>query len=195
MLDFQNQLKIQVKDKTQELQILNEELLKLSQIDALTGLYNRGTFDTLASNTYKYCQRHTKPFTLVIFDIDHFKQINDRYGHVVGDACITKVASLIQAKCRRDTDIVARYGGEEFILLFASDKHEQHQQYAQAIQASIQNYTLIHGEHSIKMKISGGVLKVQNDFTKELNSLIALADEQLYISKNRGRNQINYAQI
>lgn len=193
--DFQRELSTQVEEKTLELKALNEVLLKQSQTDSLTGLYNRGAFDTLAANTYKYCQRHKKPFTLVLLDIDHFKSINDNYGHVAGDACIAKVAQLIGSKCRRDTDIVARYGGEEFVLLLASDNHENHQQYVTSIHNIIEQHILQFNDYRIAVTISGGVIKVVNDFSQDLISLISMADEQLYISKNNGRNQVTAIEI
>jgi diguanylate cyclase (GGDEF)-like protein len=193
--DFQHELKAQVEEKTQELQTLNKALVKLSQTDALTGLYNRGAFDNLAANTYKYCQRHKKTLTLAIFDIDHFKDINDQYGHVAGDACIIDVARLIESKCRRDTDIIARYGGEEFILLLSSDNHEQHEQYVSLIHKSIQEHQIVYGDHTMTVTVSGGAIKVHNDFDKGLSSLIALADEQLYLSKHQGRDRINIVEI
>jgi diguanylate cyclase (GGDEF)-like protein len=193
--DFQHELKAQVEEKTQELRTLNKALFKLSQTDALTGLYNRGAFDNLAANTYNYCQRHKKALTLAIFDIDHFKDINDQYGHVAGDACIIDVAGLIESKCRRETDIIARYGGEEFILLLASDNHEQHEQYVNLIHNSVQKHEIVHGEHTITVTVSGGAIKVHDDFSKDLTSLITLADEQLYLSKHQGRDRINIIEI
>ncbi|MFT5276450.1 MAG: diguanylate cyclase (GGDEF)-like protein [Glaciecola sp.] len=193
--DFQRELKAQVEEKTEALQDLNEELLKLSQTDALTGLYNRGAFDTLAANTYKFCQRHEKPFTLVLFDIDYFKRINDNFGHVAGDACLVEVASLLKSKCRRETDILARYGGEEFILLLASDNHEQHNDYVNFIHQSIQEHKLMYNDNLIEMTVSVGVISVFNDFTKDLITLTSLADEQLYMSKEQGRDRVNFVDI
>jgi diguanylate cyclase (GGDEF)-like protein len=189
--DFQSELKAQVEEKTQELQKLNKSLFKLSQTDSLTGLYNRGAFDSLAAKTYQFCQRHKKALTIAILDIDHFKKINDSYGHLAGDACIIQVGQLIESRCRRETDIIARYGGEEFILMLASDMHDQHEEYINSIHKSIGQNKLVYAEHRIKTTVSGGVIKVQNDFSKDLTSLIALADEQLYLSKSQGRDRIN----
>jgi diguanylate cyclase (GGDEF)-like protein len=193
--DFQSELKAQVEDKTQSLQDLNEALVTLSQTDSLTGLYNRGAFDSLAKNTYKYYQRHKKPFTLAIIDIDHFKEINDTFGHVTGDACISEVAHLIQSKCRRETDIVARYGGEEYIMLLASDQYENHDEYVKSIHKSIEEGTFVYNGLMIEMTVSVGVLKVSTDFSQDFITLIELADEKLYESKRSGRNRVSVGEI
>lgn len=189
--NFQRQLTQQVEEKTGELQALNKELLKVSQTDALTGLYNRGGFDELALKSYQYCQRHRKPFTLALFDIDHFKKINDSYGHTAGDVCIVDVANIITAKCRRDTDIVARYGGEEFVLFLGSEKPDQHLDHIEMIHKTIEMHHPRYNGKMIDLTVSCGVLRVERDFSKALIELISLADEQLYISKHKGRNQVN----
>lgn len=190
-LDFQRELKEQVEEKTKELVNLNSELLRVSRTDALTGLFNRGAFDSLAQDAYMYCRRNKKPFTLTLFDIDHFKNVNDTYGHNAGDKCLLDVANVIADMCRRDTDIIARYGGEEFVLFFASDKPEQHIEHIKLINQAIGEHKTSYNDCIIQLTVSCGAVRVENDFSKEMIELISLADEQLYLSKNQGRNRVN----
>jgi len=194
-MDFQHELKNQVEEKTKELLTLNSELLRVSRKDSLTGLFNRGAFDTLAQEAYMYCRRNKKAFTLTIIDIDYFKKVNDTYGHNAGDQCLVTIADLMARMCRRDTDIVARYGGEEFALFFASDKPEQHIEHITAIAKAIAEEVINYDDCLIQLTVSCGAVRVENDFSKEMIELISLADKELYTSKNQGRNQVNTISI
>jgi len=194
-MDFQHELKEQVAEKTKELVSLNSELLRVSRTDSLTGLFNRGAFDSLAQDAYMYCRRNKKSFTLTLIDIDHFKNVNDTYGHNAGDKCLLDVANIIADMCRRDTDIIARYGGEEFVLFFASDKPEQHIEHIKSINQIIGEHTTSYGNYNIQLTVSCGAVRVEDDFSKEMIELISLADKQLYLSKNQGRNRVNAVTI
>jgi diguanylate cyclase (GGDEF)-like protein len=194
-LDFQRELKEQVEAKTQQLQDLNTQLLKVSRTDALTSLLNRGAFDEIAKDAYTYYKRHTKSFTIAFVDIDHFKNINDTYGHSIGDECLVGVANIIADMCRRETDIISRYGGEEFVLLFASDKPEQHLGHIKLIHKSIGDHKTMYSDKLIQLTASCGVVRVVDDFSKSMLELISLADEQLYLSKDKGRNQVSAVTI
>jgi diguanylate cyclase (GGDEF)-like protein len=190
-MDFQSELKQQVEEKTKELQVLNATLLRVSRTDALTGLFNRGAFDSLVKDAYMYCRRNRLACTLTLIDIDFFKSVNDSYGHNAGDQCLINVANIIADMCRRDTDIVARYGGEEFVLFFASDESEKHIQHIELIRAAIAKYQTTWDDLPIKLTVSCGAVRVEHDFSKDLIGLISLADEQLYLGKHRGKNQVN----
>jgi diguanylate cyclase (GGDEF)-like protein len=194
-MDFQHELKEQVEEKTKELVSLNSELLRVSRTDSLTGLFNRGAFDSLAQDAYMYCRRNKKAFTLTLIDIDHFKNVNDTYGHNAGDKCLLDVANVIADMCRRDTDIIARYGGEEFALFFASDKPEQHIEHIKSINQAIGEHKTSYNNCIIQLTVSCGAVRVEEDFSKEMIELISLADEQLYQSKNQGRNRVNAVTI
>ena len=193
--DFQRELKEQVTEKTKELQALNEKILSVSRTDSLTGLFNRGAFNEKAKQAYMFYKRNKKPFTMAFIDIDHFKNINDTYGHNIGDECLVDVANVIADMCRRDTDIVARYGGEEFLLFFASDKPQQDLDHIKSIHQAIEKRQKIYTGNLIQLTVSIGVVKVVDNFSKSIVDLISLADKQLYLSKDNGRNQINVISI
>jgi diguanylate cyclase (GGDEF)-like protein len=190
-IDFQSELKQQVEEKTKELQVLNATLLRVSRTDRLTGLFNRGAFDSLAKDAYMDCRINRKAFTLALVDVDFFKNINDSYGHNAGDQCLINVANIIADMCRRDTDIIARYGGEEFVLFFASDEPEKHIQHINLIRAAIAKYQTTCDDLPIQLTVSCDAVRVEDDFSKDLIGLISLADGQLYLGKHKGRNQVN----
>lgn len=194
-MDFQQELKKQVEEKTKELLSLNSELLRVSRTDSLTGLFNRGAFDSLSHEAYMYCRRNKKPFTLTLIDIDYFKNVNDTHGHNAGDQCLINIANIIARMCRRDTDIVARYGGEEFVLFFASDKPDEHIEHIKLIAQTVSEHVVSHNDCDIQLTVSCGVVRVEKDFSKEIIELISLADQQLYLSKDQGRNQVNSTSI
>lgn len=194
-MDFQRELKKQVEEKTKELLSLNSELLRVSRTDSLTGLFNRGAFDTLAHEAYMYCRRNKKPFTLTLIDIDYFKNVNDTHGHNAGDQCLVDIANIIANMCRRDTDIVARYGGEEFVLFCTSDKPEEHIEHIKLLTQTISEHAVSHNDCVIQLTVSCGVIRVEKDFSKEIIELISLADQQLYLSKDQGRNRVNSISI
>jgi diguanylate cyclase (GGDEF)-like protein len=189
--DFQRELKEQVTEKTKELQALNVKILSVSRTDSLTGLFNRGAFNEKAQQAYMFYKRNKKSCTLAFIDIDHFKNINDTYGHNTGDECLVDVANVIADMCPRSTDIVARYGGEEFLLFFSSDKPQLDLDHIKSIHQAIEDRQKIYTGKLIQLTVSIGVVNVVNDFSKSMVDLISLADKQLYLSKGNGRNQIN----
>ncbi|MGB3726317.1 MAG: diguanylate cyclase [Glaciecola sp.] len=194
-LHFQSELQQQVEEKTKKLNVLNEKLLETSRRDALTGLYNRGAFDTLAENTFQTCVRNKIPFTMVLIDIDLFKNINDTHGHFVGDKCIQHLADVLQTHIKRDSDLVARFGGEEFILLLSGDKYSEHLSFVAKIKEEIANNNIVVQGNVISMTLSAGVVSVRHDFTMGLNDLFKLTDDKLYESKHGGRNKITSIEV
>lgn len=193
--NFEAKLQQQVADKTQELELLNQKLYETSQRDALTGLYNRGAFDTLAQHTLATCVRNKVAFALVLIDIDFFKNINDTYGHIVGDKCIIHVANILQDACKRNTDIVARYGGEEYILMLPGVEQDQHARAIDDIRKTIECSPITIDNDTVSLTISCGVVRVISDFSHSYNSLVLQSDEQLYASKRNGRNKITLLDI
>ncbi|MBF7074264.1 diguanylate cyclase [Glaciecola sp. MH2013] len=187
--NFQAELKQQVSDKTQELQGANEKLLYASQIDALTGIYNRGAFDDFSKKAFNLYVREKTPFSVVLIDIDHFKKVNDNFGHMAGDECIVKVAKALLDTSKRDSDIIARYGGEEYIMMLSGTTHFD---YVEAIRKEIEAAVISVDGNDIKLTISAGIVTINNDFSLKLEKLISLTDELLYDSKRNGRNQTTH---
>lgn len=195
MINFQQQLTEQVQDKTKQLKSLNQQLYNLAQKDGLTSLLNRSGFDDLAQTTFRNCVRNHIPLSMVLIDIDDFKQINDTYGHPFGDKCITSIASTLNTFCKRNTDLLGRYGGEEFIILLSGGNIEEHHELTKRIHSGVQKTQIRNDDIVVKMTISAGVSSLSSNFGMTFEGLVKSADEQLYKSKRTGKNKISiYAQ-
>lgn len=191
MNDFHQQLSEQVDNKTRQLKQLNRELYSLAQKDSLTQLLNRAGFNRFALTSYRNCVRNRIKMSLILIDIDHFKAINDTHGHPFGDKCIVRVSDILQKHCKRDTDIIGRFGGEEFIIMIIGGETTEHHERMQLIKENIARVRLQHDDKEVKMTVSAGILSVAADFGIDFESMIKLADEQLYLSKRSGRNKIS----
>jgi diguanylate cyclase (GGDEF)-like protein len=191
MHNFQRQLSEQVHNKTKQLKQLNKELYSIAQKDSLTQLLNRAGFNRLAITSYRNCVRNHINMSLILIDIDHFKKINDNYGHPFGDKCIVAVAKTIQKHCKRDTDIIGRYGGEEFIVMIVGGEVDEHFQRVEIIRSEIDKLRFKNGQDIVQMTISAGYCAVSRDFAVDYEDILQMADDQLYKSKDEGRNRIN----
>ncbi len=191
MRNFQQQLSEQVHNKTKQLKRLNKELYSIAQKDSLTQLLNRAGFNRLAITSYRNCVRNHINMSLILIDIDHFKVINDTYGHPFGDKCIVAVAKTIQKHCKRDTDIIGRYGGEEFIIMIVGGETSEHNQRIEMIRQEIEKLKFRNGQSIVQMTVSAGLCSLREDFSVDFEDLLQLADEQLYQSKRTGRNRIS----
>ncbi|MFO7801994.1 MAG: cache domain-containing protein [Desulfovermiculus sp.] len=160
------------------------ELLRLSETDDLTGIFNRKKFENELRTELDIYHRYQNPSTLVIMDIDHFKRVNDEYGHPVGDELLKEVTALIQGEIR-DTDVFARWGGEEFILLLRYALWGQAVTIAQRLRQRISQQEFCDGLH---ITCSFGVSQMQPG--DSLASLVQRTDELLYQAKERGRNRV-----
>ncbi|MEO0205774.1 MAG: GGDEF domain-containing protein, partial [candidate division WOR-3 bacterium] len=157
-----------------------KKLTQQANRDRLTELYNRRYFDRVFEQQFKNAHQNKYPLTIFFIDIDHFKKINDTYGHDKGDEVLRGVAHIIQALCRKD-DIVARYGGEEFVIIFPKMDVESAKQIAKSMRKIVEEKSAeIIG---IKVTISIGVAKSHQDFIKS-------ADNALYKAKSLGRNRV-----
>ena len=195
MLNFQQQLSQQVKDKTKQLKSLNKQLYSLAQKDGLTKLLNRSGFDDLAKTTFRSCVRNHIPLSMVLIDIDNFKRINDTHGHPVGDKCIISIAKTLNQFCKRNTDLLGRYGGEEFIVLLSGGNIEEHHEITKQIHRAVQKTQISSDNITVKMTISIGISSLSNNFGMTFEGLVKSSDEQLYKSKRTGKNKVSiYAQ-
>ncbi len=162
---------------------LHESLTRHATTDGLTGLANRRTFDTRLVTELARCERSGEPLALVIADVDHFKQFNDRHGHLVGDEILREVATLLAAGCR-PFDLAARFGGEEFVVVLPGAATEEARAIAERLRATIE-----HADLDTPVTISAGVAFTPDGCTvPEL--LLADADRALYRAKASGRNRV-----
>ena len=162
----------------------------MATTDSLTGVSNRHVFETLFEQTVKGALRTRKPFSVVNIDIDHFKKVNDTYGHPGGDLVLKGVADVIKAHIRQ-SDVVCRWGGEEFMLLLDDCPAEEAVQRAQTICSAVKSQEVQFGRDRIKITMSCGVAQHQPGET--LEALTGRADVALYQAKNDGRDQVRMA--
>jgi diguanylate cyclase (GGDEF)-like protein len=169
------------------LQDANVQLEQLSQTDRLTGLFNRGHWEELVVQEFKRVTRTGHPCSMIMFDIDHFKKINDNYGHPAGDEVIRQTAAILR-DCIRETDVGGRYGGEEFGVLLINTEAEDARVVAERIRESIEALTVTHEAHVIRYTVSLGIAEMSGSMDNH-EQLIHQADQALYQSKEGGRNQ------
>lgn len=171
------------------LQRANATLEKLSQTDRLTGLLNRGTWENLLVAEFERFRRYKHDCVVVMFDIDHFKKVNDNYGHQAGDEVIRHTsASLIQ--CMRQTDIGGRYGGEEFGVILPETDTEGARIFCERLRKIIEAATVETSAGPIRYTISMGISRLTTEH-KDYLQWLEESDKALYASKEGGRNQVN----
>lgn len=160
---------------------------KLAVTDPLTGTFNRRTFLELADKEISRAQRATTPLSLVMIDLDHFKKVNDEYGHLAGDEVLKRSVAILQG-CLRREDLLVRFGGEEFCILLPNVSLDAATQMAERIRESVERAEFTFNGHSIPVTISLGVASMlsKSDTTA---LLIGRADEALYSAKRTGRNR------
>ncbi len=169
-----------------ERKLMEEKVESLSLLDDLTGLANRRNFERSFSNEWRRCQREHIPISLAIFDIDHFKKLNDHYGHLAGDKCIKNTAALIGSFAHRAGDLAVRWGGEEFILLMGNAPQEAALAVVEKVRALMQCTT--DPEYG-QCTVSAGVATL-TPCDDNRDTLLKMADSALYQAKNRGRNRV-----
>jgi len=172
------------------LKLKSEEIEKISRVDVLTGLYNRRYFDETFNIQWKAAARSNDLLTIIIADIDHFKPINDTYGHLAGDAYLKKIADVFSKTFQRDTDFVARYGGEEFVFLLENIDKNGVISLAEKVRSEIEEMILFHYNHRIQATISLGISACIPQLEDKRDHLFEKADKALYQAKNSGRNQV-----
>ncbi len=166
---------------------LNEELKTASRVDGLTGLFNRRYWQERFDEIYKLCVRRGKPSTALMLDIDHFKRINDTYGHQAGDKVIQMLAALIK-RCVRETDLAGRYGGEEFAIILNDSTLEDAKVVAERIRQLALRLTVDHEGETISFTVSLGLAQFSEDFNSAM-AWLECSDQALYKAKESGRNQ------
>jgi len=166
----------------------SNDLEKISQVDGLTGLYNRRYFEDILDFHWKLLSRSKTPLTLIMCDIDFFKKINDEHGHLAGDEYLKKTASILIHVFKRETDLVARFGGEEFVILLPGTDTEHVRKMAEHVRCDIESCFLDFKDKKLNTTISLGIASCIPTLDMDRHSLIASADKALYLAKNEGRN-------
>lgn len=176
----------------QQLITLQKELEELSFRDGLTGVANRRRFDALMEIEWSNARRDRQPLSLIMLDIDYFKQYNDCYGHLEGDICLKRVARMLTAAATRARDLLARFGGEEFVLVLPETDEAAVRMLAERCRDLILGAQIPHGQSSISpvLTISLGVGTVIPGHDDELLPFIDAVDKRLYEAKQQGRNCI-----
>ena len=170
---------------------LYSKLEEMALIDGLTGLYNRMFFNKEIQNCMENYRRFSLPFVLVILDLDHFKKVNDTYGHLCGDMVLQRISNLIKMEIRKD-DFVCRYGGEEFAVIFRNTKDmEVIKLRLEAVRQKIAAAAMDYQGNAVAVTCSfGAVCCTLIDKTNNVEEIVKKADEALYEAKNTGRNRI-----
>ncbi|MBI2893480.1 MAG: GGDEF domain-containing protein [Deltaproteobacteria bacterium] len=166
----------------------HEEIYRLMTVDGLTQVHNRRYFLEAVEREISRCHRYGRALTLIMFDIDHFKSINDTYGHLAGDAVLRQLCQVVKAKIRRE-DLLARYGGEEFGIILPEIDGENAVLTADKIRRLVEKTPFRFEDTRIPVTISLGVAECHPD-CKDPSELIKKADEYLYQAKNSGRNKV-----
>lgn len=173
----------------------NQKLEQMAITDGLTGCFNRRYLLQQLEHEVLLNMRYQIPFSIFLFDIDHFKQINDKHGHLVGDEVLRSTAETVRSLLRR-TDILARYGGEEFTVYLPHTNREQAELLAERIMLAVGENEVQAGSDKVSVTISMGVLTESseslkfNDPKEYLREVFASADAALYKAKDEGRNRV-----
>ncbi|MCG7497003.1 transporter substrate-binding domain-containing protein [Vibrio sp. Of7-15] len=163
----------------------NRKLQELSETDSLTQVYNRRLLDDFLVKSESKASRYETPFSVILCDVDHFKEINDEHGHLIGDEVLVAIAALLKKNLRK-ADLLGRWGGEEFLIISTNTTAEQAAIVAEKLRVTIESHEF---NHSNTVTASFGVSQYSKD--SEINQLLNDADEALYASKKKGRNAVS----
>jgi two-component system cell cycle response regulator len=168
---------------------LQDQLSRMAITDALTGLYNRRHLDERLDEMFEHSLRLHEPLSVAMFDIDHFKKVNDTYGHQVGDAVLAQFAQLLK-HVARDIDRIGRYGGEEFMVLLPGTVLDAGVTFAKRARQEVETYQFEYEGGALKSTISAGVASFPHPKVHTRQQLVKAADDALYVAKSLGRNRV-----
>ncbi|WP_413165249.1 diguanylate cyclase domain-containing protein [Capilliphycus salinus ALCB114379] len=188
------QMNEELKRLASELKLANQELQRLAVTDSLTKLANRRQFDEYLVHEWLRMMREQQFLSLILCDVDFFKNYNDKYGHPAGDNCLRAVANAIRQQVKRPGDLAARYGGEEFVIILPNTQAEGAVNVAEGIRQQIKSLNLPHSQSKIAdcITVSSGVASVVPHPNYSPSDLIAAADIALYEAKQQGRDCVIY---
>jgi diguanylate cyclase (GGDEF)-like protein len=183
----------QLEEAYQELEMVKNQLELMNRRDGLTGIANRSYFEETLAREWRISARQGEMFSVVMFDIDFFKQYNDTYGHLAGDECLRRVAQTAAQNVHRPRDMVARFGGEEFAVVLPDTPVEGAINIAERLRQAILALRIPHANSQVALPepivtISLGVASVLAQPTASPSQVVAQADKALYLAKSQGRN-------
>lgn len=189
---YRRHLEELVAERTRELTAANEKLKELINVDALTGIANRRYFNEVIESEIRRAIRQEEPVSLLMCDIDYFKDYNDQYGHLAGDDCLMKIAGCFKETFLRVSDLYARYGGEEFAVILPYTNGEMAQKLAEKLCENVKSLRIEHGSSPISnyVTISIGVATAVPVKGYKTSHLIKCADQALYQAKSQGRDRV-----
>ena len=168
---------------------LQDRISEMAITDGLTGLYNRRHLDERLDEMFEHSVRLHEPLSVVMFDIDHFKQVNDKYGHQVGDLVLTQFAQLLK-RVARDIDRLGRYGGEEFMVLLPGTVLDAGVTFAKRARQEVETHQFEYEGGVLACSISAGVAAYPHPRIHTRQQLVKAADDALYVAKTTGRNRV-----
>ncbi len=189
-LDFQHKLEREVAEKTTQLRELNRRLGVMALGDPLTGLLNRRGFEVKAQAFFERAAEKSQGLVLAMIDIDHFKKINDSFGHAVGDQCLRAMAERLRDAFSQHDDLIARLGGEEFVLMILTEAPDEAIERLEEFRRAMAAAPIALDDREIGVAISIGTVAVNDCAGVALGQLLERADQALYLSKERGRNRL-----
>ena len=180
-------LKFSYTDKVDE--DFQKQMLQAAVRDPLTGLYNRRYLEEQLEAEFRFASRQGGPLTLLMMDLDHFKQVNDQHGHPVGDAVLRGFSASLRAGIRGE-DVAARYGGEEFVVICRATQEPVGVKIAERLRQRLEELRLVRELPELRVTVSVGVASLPNPRITTSRELIEKADKALYVAKANGRNQV-----
>lgn len=188
-----NRTQADLRQKIEELKKANETIQKLSTTDPLTGCFNRGYLNSRLPQEIKRAVRYKTSLSIVMCDIDHFKQVNDAHGHLCGDSVLIDFVAVVQRSIREDVDWLARYGGEEFVIVLPETNLANARVMAERLRQKVEKTSFQFDNKAISITSSFGVAGVEHDQAEAghlSERLLREADEKLYQAKQQGRNRV-----
>ena len=173
----------------QELEEANRELEQKNTLDELTGLFNRRFYEQKILAEYRRSKRNLTPLSLIIIDIDHFKVVNDSYGHLAGDQCLVWLSNHLKQSLKRSSDMAFRYGGEEFCVILPDTDEKGAIALAEVLRTNIEQQVCTYNDIPIPLTISSGIFTYTQQYGVQPKQIFTRADKAMYEAKNNGRNQ------
>src|SRR3954452_5536572 len=170
-------------------EMFQKQMYESALRDGLTKAFNKKYFTDRLESEFTFATRHASPLALVLFDIDHFKKVNDTHGHQAGDHVLFEISSLLSSALRAE-DVFARYGGEEFAVICRGSDESQAQVVGERMRKAVEGHRFVYEGTLIPVTISVGIALLPNAAVKDANDIVGFADQALYKSKNGGRNRV-----